>query len=302
MRLAVLALLATVALAADQSPRYVVPDSADLTIRTRTVHPGNGHFASSMTLRLKGPRQLMETAYGSEVQPRVMFTSISQCDVRRMLLLNHDARLYVYQPVMDLSRYERAAVAARASRENHGLGVREDPLRTMTIDAVDTGERQQFGALTARHVITTRKMDDRREQPARSTTEVQDGWYVDLPPVGCVDWGTSTTFEATAIVVGTPSSPESFPSVKRLGRAKRGFPLIETTRVAGVEQAQRERTELLEVSGDPIDPAVFDVPAGYRPALQRWDGTPDMSRPDTFFNRAALLWENVKYFASSYWR
>src|SRR5262249_11161664 len=152
--------------------------------RTRTVLSGPGHFTSSTTIRLKGPRQRMETAYGSEAAPGAVFTTISQCDLRRELMLNHDARLYVYRPLMDLSLYEHAAAASRASRENFELRVREDPLRTMTIDAVDTGERRQFGALTARHVITTRKMDDRREQPARSTTEVQDGWYVDLPPGG----------------------------------------------------------------------------------------------------------------------
>jgi len=300
MRLAVLAFLATVALA-DQSPRVVVPDSPDLTIRTRTVRSGPGHFTSSMTLRMKGPRQLMETAFGNEARPHVMFSTISQCDVRQTLVLNHNTRMYAYQPLVDVSRYQRAALASRESREDAAQQVREDPLRTMTIDAVDTGERQQFGPLTARHVITTTTTDDRRQQPARSITEIQDGWYVDLPPVGCVDWGSSTV-ELTAIAMKASSAPPSVPSVKLLGRAKRGFPLIETTRFVGAEQAQTTRVELVDVSSDPIDPSVFDVPAGYQPALVRWDGTHDMNRPDTLFNRAALVWQSVRNLAGSYWR
>jgi hypothetical protein len=230
-----------------------------------------------------------------------MFSTISQCDVRQTLVLNHNTRLYAYQPLVDVSRYERAALASRASREHAGQRLREDPLRTMTIDAIDTGERQQFGTLTARHVITTTKTDDRRQEPARSITEIKDGWYVDLPPIGCVDWGTST-LQLTALVVRPSSSPESVPSVTRLGRAKQGFPLIETTRFVGAEQAQTTRVGLVDVSSDPIDPSVFDVPAGYQPALERWDGTHDMYRPDTLFNRAALVWQSVRNLANSYWR
>src|SRR5262249_16601699 len=171
-------------------------------------------------------------------------------------------------------------------------------LQTMTIDAVDTGERRQYATLTARHVISTTTWEDRRERPERSTTEIKDGWYVDLPPVGCIDWGGSTS-GLTSVLLISSKNPAV---VTWRGRAKQGFPLIETIRVVAPEHTYTATTELVEVSADPIDPAVFDVPAGYLSALPRWDGSYDMTRPDTLFNRAALLWQDVRRLAAMYWR
>ena len=272
MRHAVLALLATVALGAAQAPRYVVPNSPDLTITTRTIRsgPAGGGFTIRRTLKLKGARQATDTVFGDR-PGRLVVTTIGQCDRRRTLILNHDDKLYAFQPLRDLPRLEHRAGRTGAAPENS-----EHPLQTMTIDAVDTGERRQFGTLTARHVISTTTTEDGRARPARSKSEVRDGWYVDLPPVGCIDWGGS--------------------------RAKQGFPLIETLRSVGPEPTLTITTELLEVSADPIDPAVFDVPAGYLSALPRWDGSYDMTRPDTLVNRAALLWQDVRRLAAKYWR
>ena len=50
---------------------------------------------------------------------------------------------------------------------------------------------------------------------------------------------------------------------------------------------------LVDVNNRPLDPALFDVPPGYRPALRRWGSDFDLTRPDTLFNRATVVWETA---------
>ena len=51
-----------------------------------------------------------------------------------------------------------------------------------------------------------------------------------------------------------------------------------------------------------LDAALFDVPAGYRPALPRWSGDFDITRPDTLANRFCLLWESASDLVHRFWR
>lgn len=54
------------------------------------------------------------------------------------------------------------------------------------------------------------------------------------------------------------------------------------------------KTELLESSTAPLDPALFELPGGYQPALHTAWGY-DFSRTDTMTNRAQYYWERVVY-------
>src|SRR5258708_19287415 len=140
MRMAGLVLLAVVAVSADGYPRVIVPNSPDLTIRTRTIYPSG--VVDTVTVRLKGARQRTDRAYDSP-QSRSGHTGtyISHCDLRRTLVLNHEARTYGYMPVGDLSRFrKRPPVAHEPEDEN---AVREG----ITIDAADTGERRKISGL-----------------------------------------------------------------------------------------------------------------------------------------------------------
>jgi len=44
------------------------------------------------------------------------------------------------------------------------------------------------------------------------------------------------------------------------------------------------------------------VPRGYLPALPMWHGGFDITRPDTYLNRAVQLWETARGFAERFWR
>jgi hypothetical protein len=121
MRLASLGLLVLIALPQADYPRYVTPEIRDVTIATRTDY-GSPDRAMTTRVRLKGARQVREQELAGPNGPAPFATSISQCDTRQILILNHEARTYAYLPIED----ERQYLVARASR---GRPVRTDNSR-----------------------------------------------------------------------------------------------------------------------------------------------------------------------------
>jgi hypothetical protein len=296
MRLALLGLLFFVAAAAADHPKYVVPDVPDLTIRTRTVFGPSGVPVETATFFFKGPRSRQERSSPStHAAGRMTFTWITQCDARRTLLLNPDASTYGYMPIQQPGARVSAPGPGQGSNVEEGSG--RDV--AVTVDAVDTGERRQMGRMTARHVITTTTIGPGGES-VQPGTRVQDGWYVDLPPPDCLEWGEGEwTIVAIATKAGTRRDRIH---VTHLGTARRGFPLIETSRGANGPGATTVTTELLDISERPLDPALFEVPAGYRRALPRWSGDFDITRADTLANRFWLLWESASDLVHRFWR
>jgi len=118
---------------------------------------------------------------------------------------------------------------------------------------------------------------------------------------------------------GVPNSPDlcgRMPSSSGLGRghgtirsarSKRwtpasGIVLSETIRTATPRGSWTESTALRQLSDAPIDPAVFEIPPDYRPALSIWGRGYDSTHADTYFNRALLVWETARDFARQFWR
>lgn len=292
MHLAGLALLAAMAMGAQDPPGFVVPSSPDLTIRLRAQQAGS--HQSTVTIRLKGARQVRErrTEFPGGSSSIV---EIGQCDHRRMMLLSPEHKTYAYVPIGPPpgSTPPRGAVAVTSS---HTVAGRDE----IVIDAVDTGERRQMGGLTARHVVTTTKTTIGGAVPAPVRTRIQDGWYVDLPPVDCIErTGEMISFSlVSGGMAGVVSAP---PHVTVRGRAKAGVALIETDRATGPEGKWEQTTELVEISTARLDAALFEVPPDYRAALPLSTGGFDLSRPDTVGNRLSLLWEGIRGLASRWW-
>ena len=274
MRTFILALPA-VALLMTQSaapPLLVVPDSPDLLIKTRRTFQGGRTATPTIeTLYLKGARQRRESRYGQQRASIV----ISQCDERRILQLNDEARTYAYEPIQDPSAYlthMRALAHLRTSPSPPKPG----PAATTTIDIVDTGERRPFGSYSARHVTTTRTTAS--AMAARARTEIANGWYIDVPEINC--WAPEVTVEARLVLGGTGVR------VNRHGDARRGFSIEETySATQGSTDKVVATVELVEVSEALLDDALFTVPPDYRPALPTPGGGHDLSRPDTVMNR-----------------
>ena len=156
------------------------------------------------------------------------------------------------------------------------------------MDSVDTGERRQVGPYLARHVKTTIRIEPAASTNLPPRTEERDGWYIDLPHINCEDRGDQP--QTTAAWLTSPNERVHF---SQTGTGKRGYPVEEVSRTTMRGQTYETRMELLEASSDPLDPRLFDLPAGYNPALRSPLGT-DYTRPDTLSNRTAAYWTYVR--------
>jgi hypothetical protein len=272
---------ATVALLllADTSlPRLLVPDFPDLTIKTRTT--SDGMETSRETLYLKGSRQRRE--YDHRGPHATRFVSIRHCDVRKAINLNPEARTYVSSPIQDPS--ERLSKSRKTAHPIPATG----PEVTITVDSVDTGERRQFGRLTARRVRVTKRVEPSSGAVMPASTEEVDGWYLDLPGVYCQE---SPARNAILFAQSYPAgSPRARLQVKRLGAAPTGFPIEQTTRHTEAGTTYLTRVELLEFSESAIDPSLFEIPPGYNQALELPGGGYDMTKPSTVGNRMQQYW------------
>jgi hypothetical protein len=87
------------------------------------------------------------------------------------------------------------------------------------------------------------------------------------------------------------------------GTGRRGFPIEETTRRRGEQEPPiTTSVKLIEFAEAMLDTSLFDVPAGYRPALPRLIGRFDMTKPDTVANRLAASWQDVTTWARDVFR
>ncbi len=79
---------------------------------------------------------------------------ITQCDLRREIIVNEHGKIYP-------QAFARARPGAKAQAPDS-----RPVTRTITIDAVDTGERRAVGPLVARHVMTRWKTEGQKSPRA----------------------------------------------------------------------------------------------------------------------------------------
>ncbi len=274
--------------------------SSDVTIKTRhTFGDSPNAPVKTNTVYLRATRQrrdeFFEAPSGSTLRTR-----ISLCDEHRMLTLDGDKRTYAYEPIVDY----HATLAGRVARVSFSprTPVQTSAVVTVTLDAVDTGERRQVGRYTARHVVSSRKTEPGPGASTPAGLEEQDGWYVDLPSSDCSEHQSehgAAFMIATIHAAGAPVDRYEF---KQRRTAKRGYPIEETSRsTQNGAQVVTNRIELIEITDTPLDDALFTVPEGYRPALPRALGGYDYTKPDTFINRLESYGEAINYWWNSWW-
>jgi hypothetical protein len=284
------------------SPKFVVPDVRDLTIKTRETIDLPQSTVQTNTLYFKGAwqRRELELQFPSALpaQRTVRHTTITRCDERRTLELNHEARLYGWWTIDVISRdvYRvRSWWRERLEPPAAGADVK------IIITTVDTGERRQVGSYSARHVITTITSDPGPGATTRPSESIEDGWHLDLPAAGCRDAGAGHVL-VTGSVVRPGGAPERM-HVEFRGAGRRGFPIEATTRRRGEHELPiTTSVTLSEFSEAVLDQSLFEVPAGYRPALPRLIGRVDMTKPDTVANRLAASWQDVTTWARDLFR
>jgi hypothetical protein len=284
-------------------PTFVVPNAPDLTIKTRRTFDHRNSSATTEIVYLKGARQRRETVveWPEPVSTIVgsgrthVATIITQCDERRTLSLNEEARTYAYSPIEDMSDHlERVGLAAsRAAQRALSPTTGGDVM--ITIDSVDTGERRRIGRYTARRVITTTKTEPGPGASTRAGVAEQDGWYIDLPSASCWDRGEHA--EAILVVVTRDRV-----QLKRVGTARRGYPIEETNRSRTATDTTTTTLELIDFSDSLLDAGLFTVPTGYRAALPTVYGGYDMTKPDTVRNRLESYWDALTVWVNHVFR
>jgi hypothetical protein len=297
--LGLLGLLGWLAAQSPALPKATVPAVPDVTIKTRQTIDHENSSISTTIVYFKGARQRRETIIDWPPQvsartgsPRThLGTRISQCDERRTVLPNDEARTCAYLPIEDPSVYlQRARARSAAARDPLPEPIGGDV--TITIDAVDTGERRTMGRYLARRVITTTLTEPGPGASTRPSNSTQDGWYIDLPSANCGDQGDRTGYTVTLT-----STSDDRVHIRQLGTARRGYPIDEVARSQNERGTTTSKIELIEFSDAPLDAALFMVPAEYRPALPGMFGGFDLTKPDTVMNRLHSYWDGVKAWA-----
>jgi hypothetical protein len=302
MKASTLGLLGLLAAQSAAPPRLVVPSVPDLTIKTRETFDRENSSISTAIVYLKGARQRREdivdfsphvTAKTGSTRTHIR-TSITQCDERRSVMLNDEAKTYVYSPIEDRSFSLRRAAQLAGSLPPESEPAAGDV--TITIDAADTGERRTMGRYVARRVVTTTRTEPGPGASTPPSDSKQDGWYIDLPSSNCRDQRDQG--EAFLYAIAWRSNvPHDRVNFKRLGTARRGYPIEEITSRHDERSTITSRVELIEFSEAPLDAALFTVPAEYRPALPIPFGGYDLSKPDTVINRLHSYWDGVRAWA-----
>jgi hypothetical protein len=269
-------------------PKFVVPNLPDLTVKTRRTSDDGTSQVNA--LYLKGARQRTETVNEKPARADVInWTVIQQCDEKRLFNINERDKLYSSSEIEDWSERSKKARPVSLSQMS-GAEV------TVTTDSIDTRERRQFEHYTARHVKATRRFEPGPGASTPASAEETDGWYIDLPGLGCQDHGSSGF---AFLTVGTRM--DRF-QIKWLGKAPRGYPIEETSLRTEAGKKTISKVELLEISEAPLNPSLFELPAGYRLALQKENGGVDMTKPDSASNRAEYYWMRFTFWVRGLFR
>ena len=220
--------------------------SADVKARKTMVMEGMPAGSMEMVEYVKGKRMRTETRMGGNV----VAVQLQQCDLGRMVQINDATKKYY---VMPLSGGDATATpAAPAAKPQKGGVV------NVTTTIVDTGERKQVHGMTARRIKTTMLYEPGPGACNQTKSKIEtDGWYVDLDGYGD---GCGVAASASMGAMGAGGCQDEI-RTKVVGSAKLGYPvwLKVDMGVAGAAPT----FEVVELSKEAIDAAMFEVPAGY---------------------------------------
>jgi len=219
---------------------------------------GPGQSSESVTM-IKGARERSEsrTGYGYDT------INITQCDTKRMIQISETAKKYFITPIV---APDSPTPAATPSAQPPATPTRRGGTVTYVTSSVDTGERREMFGFTARHVKTSMRVESSPDacNPINQRYET-DGWYIDLNVAFNCNVGRPPVMTGRMPVAGGCVDQTKF---RTEGSARTGYPLIETMKVFGPDGQVTFSTskEVIELSREPLDMALFEIPAGYTEA------------------------------------
>lgn len=208
---------------------------------------------------IKGQRERSETSVSAGAYT-MNTVNITQCDMKRTIQINDRARKYLITPMDDGSSSSNTATDAPRT----GAPATRGGVVTMTVNTVDTGERKEIMGFTARHIKRTTIMESSPDACSPQKMKIEtDGWYINLeyglncPANRGANWAATTTGGCRDRYV-----------YKTTGPANIGYPLQETTTMYGADGSvtMTMTKEVIEISRQPLEAALFDIPAGYTQA------------------------------------
>lgn len=252
---------------APQRPAAQTAPDNNLKIKYKTVTAGQ---TSESTTMIRGARERSEMRFGYGMD----IINITQCDLKRNIQISDKTRKYVISPMIaDTSSATEVQPTATASTARTRGGV-----ITYTIKSVDTGERKEMFGFTARHVKTTMTMESSPDACSQVNQKIEtDGWYIDFNASFSCDLGRQQMAQPPVAAGGCQDRVR----FRQEGTARTGYALSETMTMYGPDGTVMftSSKDVVELSRDPLDAALFDVPAGYTETKnsQELYGMPSMS-------------------------
>ena len=195
---------------------------------------------------------------------------VVRCDLGWSFDLDSDAQQYIATAHSPRPLVREETTKHELASTEEGTELQETAMR-IDVTSVDTGERQEILGHLARHVITT----------VEQLEMTIDGWYIDFNPESSCETNmrgemkvASGTFTVGGISVRTPRYEFVY-----VGPRERGFALHEvlsSTNSALLKNSPRlmsaltYEVEVTQFVEGPIDPALFEVPSGFKRVERLW--------------------------------
>jgi hypothetical protein len=246
-----------------------------------TVRNALGNMSTEETMYFQGDRKRMDfrsasggprRANGSvdlRYGPHIAF--ITRCDLGQMFELNLDAHQYSSAPYppKPLTKEQMKAIGIKTSLFTE---LPSKPTLLIETTTTDTAERKELFGHTARHVIVTRKETPLEGSQRGSQESITDGWYIDLDPRISCDFKDGEHAYLHAWSSGGDRAPDR-PKFVDAGKPETGFALELKTTSRSVytladgtkkESTSTNERTVTQLEEGPLDPAVFEIPAGFR--------------------------------------
>ena len=237
------------------------PATSDLKL---TIRYTSGNFSSTAT----------EYSSGENSRSEMQYSSGSVMGHHHAVIRQRGAEtMQVYD--LDLEAHEFVSYRT----DLRGLGPGAKPLAVkqsgktfaINIDTVDTGETKEMFGQLARHLITREKRTGGPENCYGGDSETEiDGWYISFDALPAWRRPKAASVGSTLLMLKSQEGERCSDKIEvhRTGPVP-GYPLkLRTTmRSAGnnsIDSTSVSEQEVLEFSQTPLDPALFQVPAGFK--------------------------------------